>query len=126
MATTPVPTSSIRVLSASVDAGLNQVRAWLLREHGFHVVTTESVEQAREHIQRNRFDVLIFGSTLSRDTCWTLAEVFRKNHPRGRIIEILPSPWAAPKNQPDATVSSSDEPIKLIDVIQGELSDSLS
>jgi hypothetical protein len=109
-----------------VDAGLNQLRAWLLREHGFYVVTTESVDQAQEHIERNRFDVLIFGSTLSRDTCWTLAEVFRKNHARGRIIEILPSPWAAPKNQPDATVVGSDEPLKLIAAIQGELSDSLS
>jgi hypothetical protein len=109
----------IRVLSASVDPGLNHARGLLLKHHGFDVTTSESIEHAREQIQQHLFDVLIFGSTLPRDTCWQLAAVFRGRNPAGRIIEILPSPWVAPKNQPDATVISSDEPAELVATIRG-------
>jgi hypothetical protein len=108
----------IRVLSASVDPSLNRTRGLLLEHHGFDVVTSESLQHAREQIQNGVFDVLIFGSTLPSDTCWQLAEVFRKCSPNGKIIEILPSPWAAPKNRPDATVASHDEPMKLITIIR--------
>lgn len=107
----------LRVLSASVDAGLNHSRALLLRSGGFEVVTSESLEHASEQIQIQSFDVLVFGSTLPRDTCWHLADIFRKRNTRGKIIEILPSPWATPKNRPDATVVSSDEAEKLINTI---------
>lgn len=113
----------IRVLSASVDSSLNQSRAMLLRHHGFDVKTSESLEHAREQIAEYLFDVLIFGSTLPRDICWQLAEVFRQRNANGRIVEILPSPWAAPKNRPDATVVSSDEATKLISTIRAENSD---
>jgi len=77
------------------------------------VVSTESKEYAREQIQKSRFDVLIFGNTLPRDTCWELAEVFRKHNAAGKIIEIIAAPWLAPKNQPDATVVSTDAPDNL-------------
>lgn len=109
---------TIRVLSASVDSGLNRSRALLLQHHGFDVRTSESLEHAREQIAKHTFDVLIFGSTLPTDICWQLAEVFRVRNPNGRIIEILPSPWAAPKNRPDATIVSSDEAAKLITTVQ--------
>ena len=109
---------SIRILSASVDAGLNQARALLLRHYGFEVTTSESVEHANEQIKQKQFDVLVFGSTLPRDMCWQLAAVFRDRNTGGRIIEILPSPWTAPKNRPDATVVSSDEATALIRTIQ--------
>jgi hypothetical protein len=109
---------TIRVLSASVDSGLNRSRAMLLQDHGFDVATSESLEHAREQIAKHTFDVLIFGSTLPTDICWQLAEVFRVRNPSGRIIEILPSPWTAPKNRPDATIVSSDEAAKLITTVQ--------
>lgn len=109
---------TIRILSASVDSSLNQSRAMLLRHHGFDVKTSESLEHACEQIAEHLFDVLIFGSTLPRDTCWQLAEVFRQRNANGRIVEILPSPWATPKNRPDATVVSSDEATKLISTIR--------
>jgi CheY-like chemotaxis protein len=115
---TPSVGRPVRVLSASTDAGLNRARGLLLKHHGFDVTTSESVEHAREQIQQSLFDVLIFGNTLPRDTCWQLAEVFRKRNEKGRIIEILPSPWAAPKNKPDATVVSSAEPMELVATIQ--------
>ena len=104
----------LRILSASVDASLNHSRALLLRSRGFEVVTSESLDRASEQIQTQLFDVLVFGSTLPRDTCWHLAAVFRERNAKGKIIEVLPSPWAAPKNRPDATVVSSDEAEKLI------------
>jgi len=110
--------SSVRILSASVDANLNRSRALILREHGFEVTASESVHEAREHMQSQSFDVIIFGSTLPRDTCWTLAGVFRNLNPKGTIIEILPSPWAAPKNNPDVTVVSCDDPTELISAIR--------
>ena len=109
---------SIRVLSASVDANLNRSRALILRDQGFEVIASESVEDAREHMQNQSFDVIIFGSTLPRDTCWTLAGVFRNRNPKGTIIEILPSPWAAPKNNPDVTIVSCDDPKELVSVIR--------
>jgi hypothetical protein len=71
------------------------------------------MEHAVEAIKTRELDVLIFGSTLPRDNCWKLAEVFRYHQSSGKIIEILPSPWTAPKNRPDAVVVSSDEPEKL-------------
>jgi hypothetical protein len=108
----------IRVLSASVDPGLNHARGLLLTHHGFDVTTSESIEHAREQIQQHLFDVLIFGNTLPSDTCWKLAGVFRDRNPAGKIIEILPSPWASPKNKPDATVVSSDEPRELVITIR--------
>jgi len=44
--------------------------------------------------------------------------VFRNRNPRGTIIEILPSPWAAPKNNPDVTIVSCDDPKELVSVIR--------
>jgi hypothetical protein len=111
----------IRVLSASVDPGLNHSRALLLRQHGFDVITSESTEHAREQLNATTFDVLIFGSTLARDACWELAEAFRKRNSRGRIIEILPHFDALPKNQPDAVVVSAEEPSNLVTTIHENL-----
>jgi len=108
----------IRILSASVDPNLNHARALLLRHHGFEVVTSESKETAQRQIDRYEFDVLIFGTTLPRDTCWELAEAFRKRNSEGKVIEIIPSPWASPKNRPDATVVSTEEPGILIATIR--------
>jgi hypothetical protein len=108
----------LRVLSASIDPGLNHARGLLLRHHGFEVTTSDTIEHAREQIQQRLFDVLIFGNTLPRDTCWQLAGIFRQHNATGKIIEILPSPWAAPKNNPDATVVSSDEPTGLVATIR--------
>ena len=108
----------IRVLSASIDSGLNTARAMLLRDHGFDVTTSENVEHAIREIKRRELDVLIFGSTLPSDNCWTLAEVFRQHHSNGKIIEILPSPWTAPKNRPDCVISSGDEPERLVAAIR--------
>jgi CheY-like chemotaxis protein len=108
----------VRVLSASNDPDLNRARALLLRHHGFDVTISHSKESARQEIETSLFDVLIFGNTLPSDTCWELAAVFRSRNASGRIIEILPSPWANPKNRPDATVVSTDEPEKLIATIR--------
>lgn len=121
MGTTPAKKPAVRILSASTDAGLNQSRALLLREHGFEVKTCESVENATRLIEEENFDVLIFGSTLSRDGCWRLAEAFRKRHAAGRIIEILPSPWSTPRAAVDATVIGSEEPAKLVASIQRDV-----
>jgi PleD family two-component response regulator len=112
---------TIRVLSASTDPNLNLARTLLLQHHGFKVTALQSKADAVKEIESRPFDVLIFGSTLPRDTCWELAGVFRKHNSAGRIVEIVPSPWAAPKNQPDATVVSSDEPSELIKVIREQL-----
>ena len=117
MGTTPAAKSATRVLSASIDAGLNRSRALLLRDHGFEVETSESLETARHLIENRKFDILIFGSTLPRDACWTLAQAFRKHH-GGKIIEILPSPWAAPRNRPDVTIVGSDEQAELVAAIR--------
>ena len=111
-------TRLIRILSASIDAGLNHSRALLLRHYGFDVTTSESKEHAREQIEGSHFDVLIFGNTLPQDTCWELAGIFRRKNPRGKIIEITPSPWAAPKNQPDSSVVGTAEPEQLITTIR--------
>ena len=84
----------IRVLSASVDSGLNSARANLLRDHGFDVITSESLEHAIQEIKQRDLDVLIFGSTLPRDNCWKLAEVFRYHHSSGKIVETGPTLWS--------------------------------
>ena len=111
----------IRVLSAGVDPHLNHSLALLLRQQGFDLTTSESSDHAREQIESSPFDVLIFGSTLTRDTCWELAEVFRQRNLDGTIIEILASPEAPVKNNPDAIVVSRDEPSKLITTIREKL-----
>ena len=111
----------IRILSASIDPGLNHSRALLLRHYGFDVTTSESKEHAREQIEGSHFDVLIFGNTLPEDTCWELEQVFRRRNSKGKIIEILPSPWAEPKNRPDASVVGTAEPEQLISTIQRTL-----
>jgi len=41
--------------------------------------------------------------------------------PQVNPTEIIPSPWAAPKNQPEATVVSSDEPSEFIKVNREQL-----
>ena len=112
---------SIRVLSASIDRNLNRSRALLLRRYGFHVTTSNSQEHATEKLSTSSFDVLIFGTTLPRDTCWQLAEVFRRHNARGKIIEIIPAAWSAPKNKPNATVVSTDQAEALITTIQHQL-----
>lgn len=112
---------TIRVLTASIDPRLNRSRAELLRDHGFDVTTSESSQHAREQIQSSAFDVLIFGPTLPPDVCWALAKVFRQRNLDGKIIEILPSPQALIKNQPDAIVVSAEEPSKLVVTIHKNL-----
>jgi hypothetical protein len=107
----------IRVLSASIDPHLNEARALLLRHHGFEVVSTESKESAVERIQKDSFQVLIFGNTLPRDTCWELAEVFRKYNATGRIIEIVPSQELSEKGQNDGCAREWAAPLpSLVDV----------
>ncbi len=101
-----------------MDAGLNHSRALLLRDHGFEVETSDTIEKAHRLIESERFEILIFGSTLPSDACWRLAAAFRERHPGGKIIEILPSPWAVARNRPDATVVGSDEQAKLVSVIR--------
>ena len=107
----------IRVLSASIDLGLSRTRVMLLQRFGFDAVYSESKQHALELIERTTFDVLVFGSALSRDTCWELARVFRAHNPKGKIIEILPTAWTAPKSKPDATVLGSDEANRLPETI---------
>src|SRR5207249_12020388 len=70
----------LRILSASIDPGLNHSRALLLRHYGFDVTRSESKERAREQIESSHVDVLIFGNTLPRDTCWWLAVILRCQH----------------------------------------------
>jgi hypothetical protein len=115
--------SSPSVSYRRIDPGLNRSRALLLRHYGFDVTTSESKEHAREQVERSHFDVLIFGNTLPSDTCWELAKIFRHHNSKGTIIEIIPSPWAAPKNQPDASVVGTAEPEQLITTIRRTLPD---
>lgn len=117
---------TIRVLSASADSQLNHFRALLLRQHGFDVTTSESSEHAREQMKSSLFDVLIFGTTLPREMCWELAEVFRQSNLNGKIIEIVPSPETPLKNQPDAVVMSTDEPSRLVATIRENLQETRS
>lgn len=112
----------ITILSTSIDPNLNHARALLLRHHGFEVVTSESREAAHRHIESSSFDVLIFGTTLPRDTCWELAGVFRKRNAQGKVIEIVAAPWSSPKNNPDAIVVSTDDPANLIAAIRAHVS----
>jgi hypothetical protein len=111
----------IRVLSASVDHLLSHCRALFLRRCGFEVTTSSSKEHAREQLDAATYDVLIFGTTLSRDACLELAECFRKRNSRGKIIEVVPSEAPIPKNQPDAIVASADEPAKLVTTIYAQV-----
>jgi DNA-binding NtrC family response regulator len=108
----------VRILSASLDSGLNQSRALLLQHYGFEVTTSESKEHAQEQIEGSHFDVMIFGNTLPHDTCWELAYIFRRHNAKGKIIEILPSPWATPKNQPDFCVVGTADPEQLVATIR--------
>ncbi len=118
MGNTPVSDVAIRVLCLSLDPGLNHSRALLLRDHGFVVETCESIDKGHRLIETGNYEVLIFGNTLPNDTCWMLEQVFRKHHPRGTMIEIRPSPWAAARSQADATVVGSDEPSTLVHAIR--------
>lgn len=108
----------LRVLSASADGDLNNARAHLLRQKGFDVTTSESSDHAQQQLKSSTFDVLIFGSTLSHKACCDLAAVFRQSNVGGRIIEILPTRSAVPKNQPDSVVATDDEGTRLIRTIQ--------
>ena len=110
-------TEQIRVLSASGDPNLNAIRADLLRNYGLTVTTTESLEQATSYLRQESFDLLIFGSTLPKETCRVLAVVFRQSSRGGKIVEVLPSYSDAPKNQPDAIIAVEDESASLISVI---------
>jgi hypothetical protein len=115
------PQRTIRVLSASDDLGLSRSRVLLLQQFGYDAMYSESKEHARDLIENTGIDVLIFGSALTRDTCWELAGVFRARNSKGKIVEVLPAPWSAPKNRPDATVVGSDEAEHLDDTIRSLL-----
>lgn len=109
--------NQLRILTASANADLNNARASLLRRSGFDVTTAESDDYAQQHLKASRFDVLIFGSTLPYQACWDLAATFRQSNSAGRIIEILPTRAAVPKNQPDSIVVSDEEETRLIETI---------
>ena len=67
----------------------------------------------------------IFGSALERDTYWELAGVFRACNSKGKMVEVLPALWSAPKNRPNATVVGSDEAEQLDETIRSLLFDSV-
>lgn len=117
MGTAPSTKTAVRVLSASMDPGLNHSRALLLRDHGFLVETCESVDKAQILVAQENFDALIFGSTLPSDACSQLERAFRRCQSKGVIIEILPSPWVEARSHPDATVVGTDEPASLVNVL---------
>jgi hypothetical protein len=68
-------------------------------------------------VRKRAFDVVVFGSALSRDTGSELAGVFRTRNSKGKIIEIIPSLWTAPTYRPDVTILRSDEATRLPAVI---------
>lgn len=111
----------LHILSASADGDLNNARALLLKQNGFEVTTSESSDHAQQQLKSSTFDVLIFGSTLPHKACWDLAATFRQANAAGRIIEILPTRSAIPKNQPDSVVATDDEGTRLVRTIQETL-----
>ena len=98
----------IRVLSANVDLDVSRTRVTLLEQFGFDAMFSESKQHALELIEKKAFDVLVFGSALSRDTGWELAGVFRARNSKGKIIEIIPTVCTPPRYRPDATVLDSE------------------
>jgi CheY-like chemotaxis protein len=110
---TEVPQAT-RVLSASADPALRQTRELVLIGEGCEVTTSLSKAHAHELTKSHVFDVLVFGNSLSRDTCQELARSFRLRNPQGKIIEILASKWDPPMNQPDAVAAGPEELVSLI------------
>jgi hypothetical protein len=58
--------------------------------------------------------------------CWELAEVFREQNSRGKIVEIIASPSEPVKNYPDAIVVSADESSRLANIIRDNLRETRS
>jgi DNA-binding response OmpR family regulator len=99
----------VRVLSVSADPGLRAARELLLKQHGFDVVTSLSKTHARMLLETEPFDILLFGSSLTSETCTELAKEFRGRNPEGKVVEVLSAPWAAPLNHPDSVAVSPEE-----------------
>ena len=105
---------AIRVLSASADPALRYSRELLLRSQGCEVKTSLSKFHAKQLIQSEAFDLLVFGNSLTPKTCQELAKDFRLRNSQGKIIEILSARWNSPMNQPDATAVGPEELIAAI------------
>ena len=108
------------MLSASADPGLRYSRELLLTSEGCEVKTSLSKAHAQELIQSHWFDVLVFGNSLSAESCRELEKSFRLRNPQGKIVEILLANWDVPMNNPDAVAGSPEELLFFIRELVGE------
>jgi hypothetical protein len=98
----------------SADPALSYTQGLLLLSQGCEVETALSKSYAHELIQSHSFDVLVFGNSLTPETCRELAKSFRLRNPQGKIIEMVGGNWDAPMNEPDAIVVGPEELIAAI------------
>ena len=80
--------TKIQVLSCSANELLRTIREMILREAGREVVNSSSKAHALELIQRESFDVLLLGHSLSDSSLDSLCDGFRRRFPSGRVVLV--------------------------------------
>ena len=103
-----------RVLLFSGLWELALYRAEVLRNHGFHVVTPRTKQEAIQAIKRKEIDVVVLTYTLPNETVHEVTELLRSHCPSCLLVAISESGQVDRKIAPDATVVAEEGPAGLI------------
>jgi DNA-binding NtrC family response regulator len=86
-ATTSKPTKSvIKILYAESDEDVISVNAAEIQKAGHHVTTALGRAEVQQQLRRDAFDLVILGSTMSKDDRHHLPYMVKKSHEGTKVL----------------------------------------
>jgi DNA-binding NtrC family response regulator len=85
-ATASKPKSTIKILYAESDEKVLGSHAADIQEAGHHVTTALSRAEVQEQLRRDAFDLVILGSTMSKDDRHHLPYMVKKAHEGTKVL----------------------------------------
>jgi CheY-like chemotaxis protein len=111
----------VRVLSCTLNDQLRSTRQTILSLAGCEVINSLSMDDALERMEREHFDVLLLGHSLSGSSMDRLCEAFRARFPQGQVVMVAGS--NEPTCQADRVVFGLEGPEALVKAVLGDQDD---
>ena len=115
-ATAPQPTTKpeIKILYSESDDSVLSSQTAQIRKAGYQVATALNRAQVQDALQKGAFDLVILGSTLSKDDRHHLPYMVKKAHPGTRVLVMHAGTH---HHEVDATVDSGMSMLRVLEKI---------
>lgn len=115
-ATAPQPTTKpeIKILYSESDDTVLSSQTAQIRKAGYQVATALNRAQVQDALQKGAFDLVILGSTLSKDDRHHLPYMVKKAHPGTRVLVMHAGTH---HHEVDATVDSGMSMLRVLEKI---------